>query len=679
MHYEVVIGILALLAAPCDAEADNWYQRAFYLLHEDHHTQDRFEVGRDADLEATRRLVGLSRPDVIQIHAKGNPGWTTYPTKIGHAPPKLARDVMAVWRDAARRDGYAFSAYYNIGRDGVIMDRRPQWNRCKPDGTPRDRALCYHSGVAEAYLWPMVREILEGYRPDGFWFDGSCFTVETCYCDACRRRFDAESGLELPKRADEPGWEKFKEMQRQIYREFVQKTAAEIHRIDPKCLVAVNWAYSLRMPEKPDPGVAYLTGDIGNRVECLSPEAHWYDSLDLPFDLMTQVSTACDVPAAAGKPAGRTMAPKPRPQIEQEMAVIIANGGRYFAWDNPTPESGLVAERMQFLGGVVAPFLRARQAWCQGSTRAPDVSLLHSAAAHYAATAEASTVFTRRDNRIDGAAALLPRLHLNYEMVPEWRLAGQDVRSRLLVVEHPKRLTPQTVEALIAHVRKGGCLLMTGMGIAIDPQFRELFGIGEFTGPGGPESLRVAVADSSAAFEHWLFRLKLASAQPVLSVQSADGSSHPLLTRNRFGRGVAWYAAVPLLSEHGKCEVPMDVLEAVFRECAPPAERHATTTAPQTVEMVLRRQPGRYVLHLVNMAPGRREVLSMGTRQYPKIDELPPVAPCRISVKVPVRPSGVAIQPQGISLNDWRFADGRLEMEVPGFDVHQMVVIDVPE
>ena len=70
--------------------------------------------------------------------------------------------------------------------------------------------------------------------------------------------------------ATDPQWSAYHKMQRQIYREFLSRTAALIHQIDPQCLVSVNWAYSLRMPERPDPGMAYLTGDIGNRVEGLS-------------------------------------------------------------------------------------------------------------------------------------------------------------------------------------------------------------------------------------------------------------------------------------------------------------------------------------------------------------------------------------------------------------------------
>ena len=275
-------------------------------------------------------------PDFLQIHAKGNPGWTTYPTKIGHKPPKLRRDVLRVWRDAARAEDIPFSAYFNLGRDGVIMKERPEWNRVRADGTPWDRALCYHSGVTEEYLVPMILEILREYEPDGFWFDGSCFTVATCWCDVCRERFRRTTGMDVPMRPGDPGWREFKEMHRAIYRECIEKVTAAIHAEDPNCLVAVNWAYAFRMPERPPKGIAYLTGDIGNRVEGLSVDGHYYDATGLPFDLMTKLC----VPTKSDDGKSVKAAPKPPIQIQQEMAVILANGGRYHLWDSPNAGRG---------------------------------------------------------------------------------------------------------------------------------------------------------------------------------------------------------------------------------------------------------------------------------------------------------------------------------------------------
>ena len=671
----ILLGLLTAAVVAQNAVAQNWYEKSFYLLHEDHHTSGQFEVGRDADAGEVSRLVGLSRPDMIQIHAKGNPGWTTYPTEIGHTPPKLARDVLAIWRDVARRDGYPFSVYYNIGRDGEIMHRHPAWNRVGPDGKPLDRALCYHSGVAEEYLWPMIREIMAGYKPDGFWFDGSCFTVRVCYCEKCVGRFKAEHGTEPPRSPGEPGWTAHQELQRQVYREFVHQTAAMIHGIDPECLVSVNWANSMRMPEKPDEGLDYLTGDIGNRVEGLSAEAHWYDAQRLPFDLMTQVCTLYEEqPTGAGKPRQR-MAPKPAVQIEQEMAVIIANGGRYNAWDSPTPESGLTAERLEFLGRVVAPFLRARQEWCTGTERVADVSLLHSAASHYAANDTTTVCFNKSNNRIDGATNVLARHHLNYETLPDWRLWDQDIGSRLLIVEHPKVLTDRTVDSLIRFVHSGGNLLMTGMGVSRDRRFAEVFGVADVQGTSGAEPLVFTVHGVPHPLDHWLYRLRLTTAEQLLAVEDAAGQSQPILTGNRYGRGRAFYVPIPLLTKHGDNVVPESLLSMVLSAVLPPEDRLLTTDAPEHVEIVLRRKGDSHVVHLVNMAPGTRQVIHGGTRRYPLATDVPAVSGCRVSVKLPAGPARVVLEPQGVATDEWRFRDGRLIVDVPEFDVHQMIVI----
>jgi hypothetical protein len=656
----------------------NWYARAFYLLHEDHHTIDTAEVGRDADPVETARLINLSRPEMIQIHAKGNPGWTTYPSRIGHTPPMLRRDVMAVWRGIADQYQYPFSAYFNLGRDGEIMNRHPEWNRSDATGKEIDRALCYHSGVAEEYLWPMIREIMAKYHPDGWWFDGSCFTVRLCYCDRCRSRFRQQTGIDPPTATNEKGWSAYHEMQRQIYRECIRQTAEVVHQLDPQCLVAINWANSLRMPEKPDPGLAYLTGDIGNRVEGLSAEGHWYDGIGVPFDLMTQLNTLSWQTNEDGVKARLTMCPKPPIQIQQEMAIVVANGGRFNVWDNPTPESGLTPARHEFLAEHVAPWLAARKSLCLGSIRLPDVSVLNGAAAHYAVTdASGPMCFNRRNNRIDGATSLLPRLHLNYEMLGDWRLYEQDVRSPLLIVEHPKRLAKRELDSLTDFVRGGGKVLLSAMGIDHGNRhpLHQVFGISGVVGPTAAERLVVNANGHSHSFEHHLFRSKLTTAETLLEVQDKAGSRHPFLTCNQFGDGEAYYFATPLLTAHGRNAVPMELMRHIFEMVAPSTERRIWTDAPEFVEVVLRQQQSSTVLHLVNMASGERQVVKSGRRQYVRIRSLPSVPPCQVSIRAAQKPAQVTLQPQGISLADWSYEDGRVQANIPEFTVHQMVVL----
>ena len=613
----VAVACDGVSAADLTAEA-NWYGRSFFLLHLDHHTTDKMEVGRDALPAETARLINLVKPDVIQIHAKGNPGWTTYPSKAGFTPPQLARDVMQVWADVARENGYVFSAYYNIGRDREIMKRHPAWNRVRADGKPWDNMLCYHSGVAEQYLWPMIDEIMERYHPGGFWFDGSCFTVMNCYCEKCRERFRREQGLDAPKTAKDAGWAAYKEMQRQIYREFCAETAARIKRRDPACLVAINWAYALRMPEEPPPGVDYFTGDVGCEMEQIAPAAIWYDSQGRPFDLMTTVFYQ----DAQGPH------PKPRLQLEQEMGIIIAHGGRYFAWDNPTAQSGLVAERFENMARVVTPFLRARQAWCLGSRALPDISVFHGAAAHYAQNATNPGAFLPRNLPLLAACDGLRRLHLSPEMISDRRLEQGDIRGRLLLLEDCLALTDANRLALRRYVENGGRILLTGKAV---------------------EAAQLGAAGAP----------------------TASGPS-----RQTIGKGEVFCLPQPLFADAaGEKNAPPQAGEELQR-ILPPALRRLTTDAPETIELVLREKAGATVLHAINVAAGRRDRDPKANAFVNlRVAELPLAPACRVSVGLPQRPAAVHLQPQNLELKEWAWRDGRLELALPAFETHQMVVI----
>jgi len=664
----------ALAAGTADMKkpGERWYEEAFYLLHLDHHTTDQFAVGSEADPAETDRLIALSRPDVIQIHAKGAPGWTTYPTKIGHTPRRLARDVLAVWRDIARRRGYAWSIYYNFGRDGEIMKRRPEWNRVDAKGKPRDKMLCYHSGVAEEYLWPMIDEEMARYEPDAFWFDGSCFTVQTCYCAKCRERFKRQTGLDMPRTPQEKGWDEFKEMHRQIYRETVSATAARIKQHNPCCRVAFNWAYGLHLPEDPPAGVDHLTGDTGNAVDLLSMEAHWYDAQPRPFDLMTTVFYN----------DGRRTSPKPQPQMEQEMAIIIANGGRYHAWDNPTQQSGLVAERQEFLGRVVAPFLRVRQRWCLGTKRLPVVSLLFTSTHHYAATRNSPVCYISAAHAslaLRGASDALQRAHLDYEIISRERLLRREIATCCLLAEDLAAAKPDEVAALRGFVEKGGTLVLTGGGAKL-AGLDSLAGVRsvEPTPITQPWQVRLKTEALSSAAPLWKAApLKEVGAEVLLTAETA-GRQQPLVIRRVVEDGQVIAILCPLFSLPSPSAGPLPELDPLrawlLDMIAPVSFRLLTTDAPKTVEMVLRRKGNERVLHLVNRARGNRERFAARYIHW-RITDIPPVPACRVSLRVATRPRGVFLQPQNRKLDSWEFCDGILQLQVPEFLIHQIVVV----
>jgi hypothetical protein len=676
---------LAILAVAHVARGESWYEKCFFILHEDHHIFPGDVVGRDADADETARLVALCKPDMIQMHAKGNPGWTTYPTKVGYAPPDLVRDVLSVWRDVARGGGYRFGVYFNLGNDGRIAANKPQWVRVGPDGKPLGRGMCFHSGVAQGYLWPMLREIIDTYHPDSLWFDGTAHSVCPCYCPACRARFDREKHLPPPAKNTDPGWADYQEMQRQIFREFIDQTIAEVHKRDATCLVGINNTYHLMMPEKPAAGLGYLTSDIGNQVEALSPLAHWFDAQGLPYDLMTKLVTAD--PRSVRDGTATAFMPKPAGQIQQEMAAIIANGGRFSLWDIPTPTGRLRREWIEVVARDVAPFLRARQPWCLG-TRLPDVSVLHSAAAHYAATSLAAKTFVSHNIHVQGVVAALTPRHLNYEMLPDWRLAEQDVRSPLLIVEHPEAVSDEVVTGVLNFVNKGGHVLWSGTGLSA--RLQEVCGIRVLAEADKPEAFEVVGPTAQAKVKSRLLRVECKAAQNLLQAQTREGKRFPLLVSRAVGRGRMHYLAAPLMSRYADQSAPAALVDKILDIALPSAQRRLATDAPSSVEIVLREKNGQHVVHLVNMAAGKRtSTVAQAVVLYPGatsdgqtgirperlITDIPSAPPCRVVLRMERRPAAVTLQPQNQPSGDWQYEDGRLTVCVPDFAIHQMVVV----
>jgi hypothetical protein len=576
---------------------------------------------------------------------------------------------MQSWKDAATRGGYHFSAYYNLGRDGEIMKRHPEWNRIDAKGKLVDRALCYQSGVAENYLFPMINEIIDLYHPEGFWLDGSCFTVQNCYCDKCQERFIKETGLAAaPRNPEDNGWDEFKEMQRQVYRELVENTSKTIKRRDPDCLVAINLAYGNQMPEEAPSYLDYLTCDIGNRVDLIPAQACWFDSQNKPFDLMTT--------AFYNDHNDKTVVPKPKGQIEQEMAVIISNGGHYFVWDNPSPKGGLSRERFEMLGEVAAPFLRSRQEWCTDSKRAPDVSLFHGSASHYATTQSSPKAFSAENEVFRDADLSLREMHLNHEMISDERLSKLDIHSKLLIIEDPLVLTRENRIAILNFVTKGGTLLITGHGIE-GPDMQKITGLEVVKAPDQVEGCMVNIEDKQISLNHQMASVITTNAKKVIVGSLANGEEIVLLTLNKLGKGRVYSVPFALFSNTLEMGIRGKFKEYVMERILPLSKRLASTDAPSSVEIILREKDNQKVVHLVNMAKGERTRDERNSWNLSTcIKNIPATPPCNITLSLTGKPKSVILQPQGLEVMDWTYKKGYLQVTVPSFDIHQMLIVN---
>jgi Hypothetical glycosyl hydrolase 6/Beta-galactosidase trimerisation domain len=230
------------------------FQRNTHRLLRDMHIPDwdpRFLADYDPDRLAARCAdAGLN---AVMIYAKSHVGLCTYPTKVGRMHGNLrGRDVLGELNDALRARGIATAAYQSITFDNWAAETHPEWAQLdRLSGRPmhdhtRYGVCCPNNADYRAYELAIMEEILSGYEFDGIWLD-MIFFLASCACPACRDRFRAENGLEIPGVVDwtDPTWAAFQEARRRWIGEWTKVLIDRAHELRPEIVVTHNLANAL--------------------------------------------------------------------------------------------------------------------------------------------------------------------------------------------------------------------------------------------------------------------------------------------------------------------------------------------------------------------------------------------------------------------------------------------------
>ena len=369
----------------------NWYEKSILNIHFDYHPAEN-DINFGLKLTEKHLVEQLSKymPAMVQFPAKGGPGYATYPTKVGTSIPGLKKDCLRIWRNATKKLGIKFVVYYNA-LDWVQEKLHPEWVRVinnkgelatilNPDGTRKIPVVvfCFNSPYQDRIMIPMLKEILEQYEPDGFWFDAENYAVFPCYCHKCSNLFNEMYNLSPPPTDfNHPDWSKWAEFHRHLFTKYIKKNADFIHAAEPNCAYVSNYAYTIAQPEMPPDFIDWLSGDI---IQWGMPglTARICDSKGKPFDVMT----ACFADAKPYIEAPRARYYKSVSQMLQDGLPVLSNGGKWIIWDNPTEEGNLhpgTQDRMVEL----SDFVMRRKKWLLNTHSIPWIAVLYSAENHY--------------------------------------------------------------------------------------------------------------------------------------------------------------------------------------------------------------------------------------------------------------------------------------------------------
>lgn len=651
----------------------SWHERSFFGLHYDLHpnAQDTI-LGLAATPEHIRAELEKVKPDFVQYDCKGHPGYAGYPTKVGTPSPGIKKDALKVWREVTREIGIPLSIHYSGTWDNVAVEQHPEWGRRKADGSLYGHLVCANRPYVDERMIPMFYEVIEWYDIDGIWVDGDNWAARPCWCEVCRRLFTEETGIaQVPEKAQDPHWRDWLAFQRRSFERYVTRYVEAVHARKPTCLVCTNWGYTVRQPEEIGAPVDWLSGDFPPAfgLEVTELEARFMDSRGKTWDLMAWTFFRVgDGPWTMKSPA----------HLQQEAAVVIANGGRLFLYDRPQRNGHLIGWH-QDLEAQVGRFVRRRQVLCQDTMSVPQVALLHSASHYYAHNVPLFNT-GQATKPLEGALQALLEHRYHVDVVNEDMLRRRMKEYRLIVVAEQTHLPRELMDELSAYVRQGGRLLVTGDHVVRD--FGTLLGVEP---NGEPQNGTFYVPAEGGAVPipgPWQLvdGTGLRTLAPLLSGQepSLDRTGHPAATVTRVGRGRVAAVYGPLFRAYGTLHYPQlrsfagEALRAVA------GKQMVELKGPTHVDLSLRRKGKRsapseqetLIVHLVNR--GASPPLSP---THAAVEAVPLVGPLELRIEWPTEPRRVTLVPDRKGLT-WAWEKGTIRARIEALHIHSAVVVE---
>ena len=676
-----------------------WYKRCFSrLLVDNHITEDDPSFMTRFDPERYVAMARKAGVDSAMVYSCGHNGNCYYPTKVGHMHANLnGRDIFGEVVAGMRAAGIVPIAYYTAVYHNHSARTHPQWRTVSSAGGRQHNGRYWYSCPNnDEYVEFTKQQIAEviAYDVEGIFIDMTFWSC-VCVCSACRTKFLAETGREIPTIVnwDDPAWVTFQRARERWLAQYAQRLTGFIratrddmtvtHQFSP---VLAGWYLGQT------PGIAnasdYASGDFyGGKPQQRLATKVMAAFANMPFEFHT--SRCVDLRDHTSM--------KSEAEMVCSAATTLAAGGAYEFIDAINPDGTLEQHVYDRLSRVTARLKPFREMMKTFQPRVvADVGLYFSMASHVkpADNGLSVTQLLERANNMEQRVGIPTvreligtTMALNRANIPHRVVTSQDADLsglKAIVVNNAAYMSADEAERLREFVRGGGTLIATGRTSLHDVEghttgefaLADVFGVSY----AGEQSMRVSflsddeqgfiLADSPAPLVKATTARSLAKvAEPTFdpddegrwaSIHSdppGDVGEYDGLTVNRFGEGQCVYLYSDLLGL--KHDAQQSFGAHLFGQYAA-SDILVSTEAPSCVEItILRSAVGEgYLVCFVNYQ-----------------DELPNIPVPRVSATVRLPdgfvPSTVRAVSDGSQV-DCPMADGQVTIEATDLDVVEM-------
>lgn len=654
-----------------------------------------------------------------QVH-----GYTVHPTKVGVMNPGLVKenpvkDLVDLVRE---RHPHTRIVGYMHPRTSHVLDKHPEWKAIdafKGGGIEAAGPVaCLSTGFLEQELKPYLKELIQDYDFDGFWFDGGILNDNECGCPVCRQAFAAETGLVFPNLDDKKtlaanylAWLKWRHGQHERH---YKEITDYVQSLKPSCSVQI-----LVGSER-----AWLEGDVVPRnSEALfrattesSLELFWH--VDGPGDAV-YTNLACQMARGISGRLSEAWTPPathgfdgvgvPGEELRARVWTMLANG---VVPQIPIGGWGDVADLQAVYREIkaVQPYLVSTRPLKYAAMVAGE----NTALAMPKAEVRAGVV-----PEVMGIYRMLLEEHVPVDVLGGINLEQDDLSVyRVLILPEYFVLSEKAEKRVREYVRAGGGLVCTGRTglFEEDGSTRTNFALSDVVGanfvsfteerergwmksrmaitiPGdyfpGDKALQVNAVHArlgmgtgygAGAATYWgnHVTVKAAGATEVLTLRKGTANdAEPFLLRNAFGRGQVSFLPARIGQSYDKYSYPY--LRRIFTqemERVAGAQPTVRFEAPKCVQATCWTQPlsgggTRLVIQLLNELTGQGRA-DLARKAWPTREEEVKIAGIRLRLEGEFAGRTPVLQPEGVALT--KDSDGAYR--VPELGLHQVITVD---
>ncbi len=159
-------------------------------------------------------------------------------------------DLVADLIKRMHENGIKYIARFDFSKiDSSIAVRKPDWLFVGSKGEHQIYnglySVCVNGGYYQEYIFKILEEAIENYAFDGIFFnmmgyksrDYSGRDYGICQCENCKKRFLAYSGIKLPVNNSDPGYDEYRQFQKETTNELYMRVTSFIKEQNPSIVI----------------------------------------------------------------------------------------------------------------------------------------------------------------------------------------------------------------------------------------------------------------------------------------------------------------------------------------------------------------------------------------------------------------------------------------------------------